>query len=432
MQACSNPAASGGEAVLARPQPPAVESENVEQRASAPPALDSLSDFQLVTAGKCTVRKRAQHVARAIAPYAARMDASGEFSWDVVRILREEGLFGLDIAEELGGSGEGPFALLLAIEEIAKVCATSALTLSLQQLGSLPIKLAGNDEQKRAWLPSLASGKWLGAYALTEREAGSDPAALVTTAHRDGDAYVLNGSKYFISNAGIASLYTVFARTTDTPGHASISAFVVPASTPGLTLGGIVRKMGLRAQPTGELRFQDCRIPAENLLAGEGEGFRLAMAVLDRSRPGIAAQALGLAQGATAYALTYAQRRHTFGRPIIDHQLVSGTLADMATRCEAARALLYECGRELESERASSRLTLLSSMAKFFCSDVAMEVTTAAVQVLGGYGYIDEYPLERMMRDAKVTQIYEGTNEIQRLIITRRLAERTLEQLEAP
>jgi alkylation response protein AidB-like acyl-CoA dehydrogenase/DNA-binding transcriptional ArsR family regulator len=405
-------------------------SEQVEQQVSSRRAVEAhalLRDAGVIDPDERAVREGAQRAARAIAPHAATMDASGEFSWDVVRILRENSIFGIDVVEEFGGTGEGPFALLLAIEEIAKVCATSALVVSLQQLGSLPIKLAGSEAQRRRWLPYIASGEWLCAYALTEREAGSDPAALATTAHRDGDEYVLNGSKYFISNAGIASLYTVFARTAEKTGAAGISAFVVPAKTPGFSVGRIVRKMGLRAQPTGELLLHDCRIPAENLLGQEGDGFRLAMRVLDRSRPGIAAQALGLASGATAYALEYAQRRHTFGKPIIEHQLVAGTLADMATRCQAARSLLYECGRALKREDVDRELTLLSSMAKLFCSDVAMEVTVAAVQVLGGYGYTDEHPLERMVRDAKVTQIYEGTNEIQRLIITRQLSDQVQE-----
>jgi butyryl-CoA dehydrogenase len=291
----------------------------------------------------------------------------------------------------------------------------------MQQLGSLPIKLAGTDEQKRQWLPRLGSGEWLPAYALTERDAGSDPSALATTARRDNGNYVLDGGKCFISNAGVASIYTVFAKTDSNAGAAGISAFVVEADNPGLSVARLERKMGLRGQPTGDLWFEDCVVPASNRLGDEGEGFRLAMRVLDYSRPGIAAQSVGLAEGATDYALHYAKRRRSFGKPIIEHQLVAGLLADMEAKCAAARALLHRCGAMLDHENAGRELTKAASITKLFCSDVAMEVTTSAVQILGGNGYVQDYPLERMMRDAKVTQIYEGTNEIQRLVIARRM-----------
>jgi len=242
-----------------------------------------------------------------------------------------------------------------------------------------------------------------------------------TEARREGDEYVLNGSKRFITNAGVAHVYTVFAKTDPAAGHRGISAFVVEADAPGFEVGRIEPKMGIKGSTTGEIFFNECRVPAANLLGEEGEGFRIAMRVLDRSRPGIGAQGLGLAQGATDYALEYAKSRETMGQPIAEHQLVAAKLADMETRCEAARGLLYKCGRMIDEGVDGGELTKISAMAKLYCTDVAMEVTTEAVQVLGGYGYIQEYPVERMMRDAKITQIYEGTNEIQRLVIAREM-----------
>jgi alkylation response protein AidB-like acyl-CoA dehydrogenase len=310
---------------------------------------------------------------------------------------------------------------LVVIEELSKVCATSGLIVAVQELGSLGIKLAGSAEQKRRFLPRLASGEWLAAYALTEPGSGSDSAAMRTTARAQGDEYVLDGGKRFITNAGVASLYVVFAKTDPEAGHAGISAFVVEAGTPGFEVGRIEPKMGIKGSTTGELHFDDCRVPAANLLGGEGDGFRIAMRVLDRSRPGIAAQGLGIAQGATDYALDYARSRETMGKPIAEHQLVAGMLAEMETKCEAARGLLYKVGRMIDEGDTGAELTKLSAMAKLYCTDAAMEVTTDAVQILGGYGYISEFPVERMMRDAKITQIYEGTNQIQRLVIAREM-----------
>jgi alkylation response protein AidB-like acyl-CoA dehydrogenase len=356
-----------------------------------------------------------------IAPRAAEIDRTAEFPWDVVELLRENGLFGLMFAEEHGGAGAGALATLVAIEELSRVCATSGLILAVQELGSLGIKLAGTEEQKARLLPALASGERLAAYALTEAAAGSDSGAIRTEARRDGDAYVLNGSKRFITNAGVAQVYVCFAKTDPGAGHEGTTAFVVEAGTPGFEVGRIEPKMGIKGSTTGELFFGDCRVPAANRLGEEGEGFRLAMRILDRSRPGIAAQGLGLAQGATDFAVDYARTRETFGEPIGRHQLVAGMLADMATRCEAARGLLYRCGRMIDDGVEGPELTKVSAMAKLFCTDVAMAVTTDAVQVLGGYGYVQEYPVERMMRDAKITQIYEGTNQIQRLVIAREL-----------
>jgi alkylation response protein AidB-like acyl-CoA dehydrogenase len=356
-----------------------------------------------------------------VAPRAAEIDKSGEFPWDVVELFREHELFGVLYDEEYGGLGASSLMAFVAIEELSKVCATSGLILAVQELGSLGLKLAGTDEQKDRYLPRLASGEWLGAYALTEPGSGSDSAAMRTQARREREEYVLTGSKRFITNAGVANLYTVFAKTDPDAGHPGISAFVVESSSPGFEVGRIEPKMGIKGSTTGELFFNECRIPADNLLGEEGEGFRIAMRILDHSRPGIGAQGLGLAQGATDYALEYARSRETMGKPIAQHQLIAAKLADMETRCEAARGLLYKVGMMIDEEAPAEELTKLSAMAKLFCTDVAMDVTTEAVQILGGYGYMQEYPLERMMRDAKITQIYEGTNEIQRIVIAREM-----------
>jgi alkylation response protein AidB-like acyl-CoA dehydrogenase len=356
-----------------------------------------------------------------IAPRAAEIDESHEFPWDVVELFREHGIFGLFYEEAHGGTGTGTLLSLIAIEEVSKVCATSGLILAAQELGSLGLKLAGSEEQRARFLPGLASGEVLTAYALTEAGSGSDSAAMRTTARRDGDDYVLDGSKRFITNAAVAGLYTVFAKTDPDAGHDGISAFVVESSTPGFEVARLEPKMGIAGSTTGELTFDGARVPAANRLGGEGEGFRIAMRILDRSRPGVAAQGLGIAQGATDYALEYARTRETMGKPIAEHQLIAGKLADMETRCEAARGLLYRFGRMVDESADDVELTKASAMAKLYCTDTAMDVTTEAVQILGGYGYIREYPVERMMRDAKITQIYEGTNEIQRLVIAREM-----------
>ena len=356
-----------------------------------------------------------------IAPRAAEIDESHEFPWDVVDLYREHGLFGLLFEEEWGGTGTGTLLALVAIEEISKVCATSGLLLAVQELGSLGLKLAGTQEQQERYLPRLASGEWLGAYALTEAGSGSDSASMRTVARREGDEYVLSGGKRFITNAGVASLYTVFAKTDPEAGHSGISAFVVESDAPGFEVARLEPKLGISGSTTGELVFADCRVPAQNLLGEEGEGFRIAMRILDRSRPGVGAQGLGIAQGATDYALEYAKSRETMGKPIVEHQLIAAKLADMETACEAARGLLYRFGQMVDAGAPDDELTKASAMAKLYCSDVAMEVTTEAVQILGGYGYIKESPVERMMRDARITQIYEGTNEIQRLVIAREM-----------
>jgi alkylation response protein AidB-like acyl-CoA dehydrogenase len=376
-------------------------------------AFDPLSDEQR------EIRDLIRELARErIAPRAAEIDKTAEFPWDVVDLYRENELFGILYDEEYGGIGASSLMTLVAIEEVSKVCATSGLIIAVQELGSLGLKLAGSDEQKQRYLPRLASGEWLAAYALTEPGSGSDSAAMRTNARRDGDEYVLNGGKRFITNAGVANLYTVFAKTDPSAGHSGISAFVVESDAPGFEVGRIEPKMGIKGSTTGEVFFNDCRIPAENLLGEEGEGFKIAMRILDRSRPGIGAQALGIAQGATDYALEYSKSRETMGKPIAQHQLIAAKLADMETKCEAARGLLYRCGQLIDED---GEITKISAQTKLYCSDVAMEVTTDAVQILGGYGYIQEYPVERMMRDAKITQLYEGTNEIQRLVIAREM-----------
>ncbi len=379
-------------------------------------AWDPLSDEQR------EVRELVRALARErIAPRAAEIDESHEFPWDVVELFREHGMFGLFFSEEHGGTGSGTLLSLVAIEEVSKVCATSGLILAVQELGSLGLKLGGSAEQHARYLPRLASGEWLAAYALTEAGSGSDSAAMRTTARLDGEAYVLDGSKRFITNAGVAHLYTVFAKTDAQAGHAGVSAFVVEADTPGFEVARLEAKLGIAGSTTGELLFDGCRVPVANRLGDEGTGFRLAMRILDRSRPGVAAQALGIAQGATDYALEYARTRETMGQPIAQHQLIAAKLADMETMCEAARGLLYRFGRMVDDGAAEEELTKASAMAKLLCGDVAMQVTTDAVQVLGGYGYVKEYPVERFMRDAKITQIYEGTQEIQRLVIAREM-----------
>ena len=364
-----------------------------------------------------------------IAPRAAEIDASSEFPHDMVELFRENDILALPFEEEHGGTGTGTLMLLVAIEEISKACATTGLILAVQELGALALKLAGTDEQRARFLPRLASGEWLAAYALTEPGSGSDSAAMRTSARREGDEWVLNGGKRFITNAGVAGLYTVFAKTEPDAGHKGISCFVVEADAPGFSVGRIEPKLGIKGSTTGEVFFDGCRIPAENLVGEEGEGFAIAMRVLDRSRPGIAAQALGIAQGATDYALDYAKDRETMGKPIAQHQLVAAKLADMETATEAARGLLYRFGRMADDGVDGPELTKASAQAKLFCSDTAMWVATEAVQILGGYGYVKEYPVERMMRDAKITQIYEGTNEIQRIVIAREMVREARESL---
>jgi alkylation response protein AidB-like acyl-CoA dehydrogenase len=355
-----------------------------------------------------------------IAPRAAEIDATGEFPQDVRRLLSEQDLFGLPFDERHGGTGTGALMLCVAIEEIAKACASSALMLAVQDLGTLPIRLAGAGELQDRVLPRFASGEWLAAFALSEPDAGSDPGAMRTTATLSADGWVLNGSKNWISNAGVAGAYVVFAVTDPAvPSSKGITALLVDAGSPGFSVASLEHKMGMRGSPTGQLVFEDVLVPEADVIGRPGEGFKVAMRTLDHSRLGIAAQALGIAQGATDYAAAYARERVAFGKPINELQAIQFKLADMETRTAAARELLYRAAAKADAGDAD--LGKYSAMAKLFCSDTAMDVTVEAVQVLGGYGYVTEYPVERMMRDAKLTQIYEGTNEIQRLVIGRSL-----------
>ena len=353
-----------------------------------------------------------------VAPRAAEIDEKSEYPRDLREIFAEHDLLGLPFDEEHGGTGTGTLMLNIAVEEIAAACASSALILMVQELGTLPIKLFGTDELKQRFLPRCAAGEWTPAFALSEPDAGSDPGGMRTRATRDGDEWVIDGAKNWISNLGVNDFYIVFAVTDPEEGHSrGISAFVVESDRDGVSVGKLEKKMGIRGSPTGQPVFDNVRVPAENLIGTENEGFKVAMATLDRSRLGVGAQAVGLAQGATDYAAAYAQERQQFGKPIGAFQGIQFKLADMESRTAAARELLYRaCAKVDAGDRDMGKH---SAMAKLFASDTAMWVTTEAVQVLGGYGYVNEYPVERMMRDAKITQIYEGTNEIQRLVIAR-------------
>ncbi len=368
--------------------------------------------------------KELQQLARRIAeekvrPVAAKYDQSGEFPWEMVEVFREAGLFAVAIPEEYGGLGMGIMGLVLVTEELSRACGGIALTVAGTALGAIPIMIAGSPEQKQKYLPKLAEGEMLAAFCLTEPEAGSDAGAMRTTAVRDGDYYVLNGTKHFITNGGVAGIYTVIALTDPNKGSRGASAFIVEAGTDGLVVGKKEDKMGIRASATAEIHFENCRIPKENLLGREGLGYVLALQTLDQSRPGVAAQALGIAQGALDLAVDYARQRKQFGQSIASFQGIQFMLADMATEIEAARALIYAVARYID--RGGKDYGKVSAMSKLFASDVAMRVTTDAVQIFGGYGYMREYPIEKYMRDAKITQIYEGTNQIQRNVIARHL-----------
>jgi alkylation response protein AidB-like acyl-CoA dehydrogenase len=358
-----------------------------------------------------------------IAARAAEIDRTAEFPQDVRELLAAHDILALPFPTAFGGLGGELLTVCLAIEQISRACATSGLILAVQALGAEALMRAGTDEQRQRWLPDLAAGRTLIAFALTEAEAGSDAAAIRTRAVRDGDDYVIDGAKRFISQGSVADLVTVFAVTEpDADRHRRLSCFVVEASSPGFEVARIEHKMGLRGSPTAELAFRGVRVPAANRIGDEGDGFDLAMRTFERSRPGIAAQAVGIAQGALDVAARYATERRQFGRPIGDFQMVQALLADMDAQTEAARQLLYKACVEIEA--GSEAAGRWSAMCKLVAGDTAMRVTTDAVQVLGGYGYIDEFPVERMMRDAKITQLYEGTQQIQRLVIARALLNR--------
>jgi acyl-CoA dehydrogenase len=352
-----------------------------------------------------------------VAPRAAEIDATGEYPWDIRKLFAEQDLMGLPFPEEYGGTGTGTLMLNVAIEEVARACASSALILMVQELGTLPIQLFGSDEQKEQWLPKCASGEWSPAFCLSEPEAGSDPAAMRTSAVQDGDEWVINGTKNWITNATIADFYIVFA-ITDREAKRS-SAFIVPKDSPGFSVPKLEHKLGIKGSPTGQPVFEDVRVPAANMIGAPGKGLSVALGTLERTRLGAAAQAVGIAQGATDHAVAYANERRQFGQAISEFQGIQFKLADMETRTAAARELLYRACSKIDRHEPDAGK--YSAMAKLFASDTAMWVTVEAVQVLGGYGYVNEYPVERMMRDAKITQIYEGTNEIQRLVIARTL-----------
>lgn len=350
-----------------------------------------------------------------VAPGAAERDETEEFDRNIFDQMAELGLTGIPFPEEYGGSGSDYISYAIAVEELSRVCASTGVTLSAHtSLGSWPIYKYGTEEQKKKFLKPLAEGKKIGAFGLTEPSAGSDAGATRTTAVLDGNEYVLNGSKIFITNAGVAEIYVVFASTDRTKGSKGISAFIVKKGTPGFTFGKKEKKLGIRSSTTMELVFENCRIPKENLLGQEGQGFKIALATLDGGRIGIAAQAVGIAQGALEQATNYSKQREQFGKSIAEFQGIQFMLADMATKVEAARLLTYQAAY-FESNGIPHGKA--AAMAKLFASETAMEVTTKAVQVFGGYGYTREYPVERMMRDAKITEIYEGTSEVQRLVI---------------
>lgn len=368
------------------------------------------------------IRKMVRNFAKhEVEPTAAERDEEARFDRDIFDKMAELGLTGIPWPEEYGGIGSDYISYVITIEELARVCASTAVMLSVHMsLASWPILTYGTETQKKTYLKQLATGQSLGAFALSEADAGSDVASMTMTATKDGDHYVLNGRKMWITNGGVADLYVVFAKTDPNDKHRGVSAFIVEKGTKGLSFGKNERKLGIRSSTTTELIFEQCRIPKENRLGREGDGFKIAMSTLDGGRNGIAAQALGIAQGALDAAITYAKEREQFGQPIIKHQAISFKLADMATHVEAARLLTYQAAW-LESKGLPYRKE--SAMSKLFNSDVAMQVTTEAVQIFGGYGYTKDYPVERFMRDAKITQIYEGTNEIQRLVIGRMITQ---------
>jgi alkylation response protein AidB-like acyl-CoA dehydrogenase len=352
-----------------------------------------------------------------IAPRSSEIDEKAEYPWDVRKVLGEQDILGLPFPVEYGGTGTGTLMLNMAVEEIAKVDASCALILMVQELGTLPIQLFGSDELKERFLPKCATGEWSPAFALSEPEAGSDPAGMKTTAVQDGDEWIINGTKNWISNLGVADFYITFA-VSDRENR-RLTAFVVEADRPGFSVGKLEHKLGIRASPTGQPIFDEVRVPRENVIGEVGKGLSVALGTLERTRLGAAAQAVGIAQGATDYAVAYARERRQFGKAINEFQAIQFKLADMETQTAAARELLYKaCAMADQGHPLRAKY---SSMAKVFCSDTAMAVTVEAIQVLGGYGYVKEYPVERMMRDAKITQIYEGTNEIQRLVIARTL-----------
>jgi alkylation response protein AidB-like acyl-CoA dehydrogenase len=371
-------------------------------------------------------QKMIQNLARKIAvekvaPVRAELDEKEEFPWEIMRVCGGAGLFGVSIPEEYGGFGGGVMENCLAVEELSRVCMGVSVSYAGSGLGAYPIMLYGSPEQKKKYLPDIAKGERLAAFALTEADAGSDASAIRTTATRTGDGYLLNGTKQWITNGGEAEIYTIIAMTDRSKGPRGANALIVEKGAKGLSFGKKERKMGIRASATRELVFQDCHVPKQNLIGKEGMGFIITMRTFDRTRPGVGAQGVGLAQGALDEAARYAREREQFEKKIISFQAIQHLLADMATQVEAARSLVYSVARYIDQAENPKEISKVSGMAKLFASDVAMRVTTDAVQIFGGYGYMRDYPVEKMMRDAKILQIYEGTNQIQRNVIGQEL-----------
>lgn len=350
-----------------------------------------------------------------IVPVRAELDEQNKFPWDIMKAIAQADLFGLFIPEEYGGLGKKSLELCIAVEELSKACVGVSTTYAANALGTYPLLLFGSEAQKKRYLPDVAAGKRLAAFGLTEANAGSDASGIQTTAKLDGNEYVINGTKQWITNGGEAEIYTIIAMTDKSKGARGASAFVVEKGTPGFTFGKKENKMGIRASSTSELIFNNCRIPKDNLIGKEGMGFIIAMKTLDNSRTGVGAQGVGVAQGAIDEAVRFARQRVQFGQPITSFQAIQHMLADMQTMTEAARALVYSAARYIDG--GAKDISKASAMAKLFATDVAMKVTTDAVQIMGGSGYMKEYPVEKMMRDAKILQIYEGTNQIQRNVI---------------
>ena len=362
------------------------------------------------------IRDLAQQIAEEkIVPVRAELDETGEFPWEIIKVLAQSDMLGLFIPEEYGGLGKGCFELCIAVEELSRACVGVSTSYAANALGTFPLLLFGTDEQKKKYLPQIAAGKKLVAFGLTEANAGSDAGGIQTTARLDGDYYVLNGTKQWITNGSVADVYTIIAITDKSKGPRGASAFIVEKGTPGFSFGKKENKMGIRCSITTELVFDNCRIPKENIIGKEGMGFIVAMKTLDASRTGVGAQGLGVAQGAFDEAVKFARQRVQFGHPIISFQAIQHMLADMAIEIEAARALIYAVARFIDS--GAKDVSKESACAKTFATDLGMRVTTNALQVMGGSGYMKEYPVEKMMRDAKILQIYEGTNQIQRNVI---------------
>ncbi len=371
------------------------------------------------------IRDLARQIAdEKIRPVAAEYDEKEEFPWPILKVIAESDLSGVYIEEKYGGMGGGVMDLCIATEEFSKACGGIAVSYAASALGVYPIMLYGTEEQKQKYLPDIASGKKLSAFALTEAGAGSDAGSVSTTATKEGDHYVLNGVKQWITNGGEAETYTVVAMTDKSKGSRGASVFIVEKGTPGFEFGKKEKKLGIRSSATRELIFTNCKVPKENILGKEGLGFIVAMKTFDKSRPGIGAQAVGIAQGALDHAVKYAKERVQFGKPISAFQGIQFMLADMATQVEAARALVYNTAKMIDA--GEKNVSKASAMSKLFASDVAVKVTTDAIQVFGGYGYMRDYPVEKYMRDAKITQIYEGTNQIQRGVIASELIKELL------